>query len=362
MEVEFQATNKDYIDFYKLFFEDQFRKKSSRIFIFLIVIVFIECIYDFNLLRCLLVTAGYIILVGLLYYIPYIRAKIKITRLLAKDEAYTSKGKLIITDEGLASEREDKSNLRNWQSIKFAYSNSKFICITLVDKKIIIIPKRFFTSEIEAINFLGLAQAKINNAPYSWQPTNVSGPKYAPGDKFMHASKPPESKPPYLLGLLGIIPLVGAFVGVGLILYGILKYKDKWLVIIGTAGIIFTVAIYSSLWYFGTHSLEFPGAKRGFSQITQQQLNALVPAIEFYGMQHGFYPDSLQQLQVTNTYLSIDDPLLFGKKNQHFNYYHIGNKYTLFSSGIDQIPNTKDDIYPSIAIDTSKMGLIINRK
>ena len=41
------------------------------------------------------------------------------------------------------------------------------------------------------------------------------------------------SKPPYLLGLLGFIPLVGFFVGIGLTLYGLIKYKNRKLVIIG---------------------------------------------------------------------------------------------------------------------------------
>jgi predicted PurR-regulated permease PerM len=55
------------------------------------------------------------------------------------------------------------------------------------------------------------------------------------------------AKPPYLLGLLCLIPLVGAFVGLGLLLLGLLKYKDKWLSIIGAAGILFTVLVYSML-------------------------------------------------------------------------------------------------------------------
>jgi hypothetical protein len=65
---------------------------------------------------------------------------------------------------------------------------------------------------------------------------------------------PTKSKPPYLLGLLCLIPLVGAFVGLGLLLYGLLKYKDKWLSIIGAAGILWTILIYSTLFYAGKHA------------------------------------------------------------------------------------------------------------
>src|SRR5882762_4979457 len=96
-----------------------------------------------------------------------------------------------------------------------------------------------------------------------------------------------KSKPPYLLGLLCLIPLVGAFVGLGLLLYGVIKYKDKWLSIIGAFGIVFTVVVYSLLFYETKHATIF---KQGFQDISQMQLNSLVKYVEFYKLQHGQYP------------------------------------------------------------------------
>ena len=81
------------------------------------------------------------------------------------------------------------------------------------------------------------------------------------------------------MGLLCLIPLVGAFVGLRLLLYGLIKYKDKWLSIIGAAGIIWTIVIYSTLFYAGTHASVF---KKGFEDIAQMQLNSLVKNIEYY--------------------------------------------------------------------------------
>src|ERR1700712_1587622 len=104
---------------------------------------------------------------------------------------------------------------------------------------------------------------------------------------------PTKSKPPYLLGLLCLIPLVGAFVGLGLLLYGLLKYKDKWLSIIGATGILWTILIYSTLFYAGTHASVF---KKGFEDISQMQLTSLVKNVEFYKLAHGQYPDNLKQL------------------------------------------------------------------
>lgn len=168
-----------------------------------------------------------------------------------------------------------------------------------------------------------------------------------------------KSRPPYLLGILCLIPLIGAFVGIALLLYGIFKYKDKWLIIIGSFGIIMTISVYSYLFYEMGHG---ELARNGFAEISQKQLNDLVGSIEFYKLQTGTYPESLQQLSEKSMTGNEIDPLLLsqGKHDNYYNYEKIGNKYKVFSSGIDGIPNTKDDLYPKIEIaDTSKIGLIL---
>jgi hypothetical protein len=172
---------------------------------------------------------------------------------------------------------------------------------------------------------------------------------------------PKVSKPPYLLGLICLIPLVGAFVGVGLLLYGLLKYKDKWLSIIGAAGILWTVIVYSLLFYAGSHASAF---KKGFENISQLQLNSLVKNVEFYKLQHGQYPDSLQQLLVDDKLAPINDAAqgMNIKCKSYYNYGKVGGKYFLFSSGGDGIANTKDDLFPQVIItDSSKIGLIKHR-
>ena len=165
-------------------------------------------------------------------------------------------------------------------------------------------------------------------------------------------------KPPYLLGLLCLIPLVGAFVGLGLLLYGVIKYKDKWLSIIGAAGILWTILVYSTLFYVGTHASVFT---KGFEDISQMQLNSLVKNIEFYKLQHGKYPDSLKQLLDDDQLAPINDAAqgMKTKGNSYYNYEKVGDKYLLFSSGQDGVVNTKDDLFPHTTItDSSKIGLI----
>jgi ABC-type transport system involved in multi-copper enzyme maturation permease subunit len=154
-----------------------------------------------------------------------------------------------------------------------------------------------------------------------------------------------KSKPPYLLGLMGIIPLVGFFIGLGLFLYGIFKHKDKKLIIIGFSCMLYTVLVYSALFYFGFNSDE---AKQNWAQMTQLHINGLVDNIEYYKTENNVYPNSLQQLKTNDKFIFIDDPLRIndGKKTTTFNYKNLGKNYLLFSAGIDGIPNTKDDIYP----------------
>lgn len=168
---------------------------------------------------------------------------------------------------------------------------------------------------------------------------------------------PAQSRPPYLLGFLCLIPLVGAFVGLGLLLYGLLKYKDKWLSIIGAAGIVFTIVVYSAL--FGL--INAPG---GFTEISRMNLKELVMNIEFYNLQHGHYPDSLTQLRDNNPFAPVHDPIQHQKAGQagYFHYEKAGDKYLLFSAGEDGIPNTSDDFSPDIVItDSSKIGWIPHR-
>lgn len=157
----------------------------------------------------------------------------------------------------------------------------------------------------------------------------------------------------YGRGWLGLIPLFGGFVGLGLMVLGIFKYKDKKLILIGFAAFLFTVAIYSSIFYYGAYS---DAAGKQFAQSSQDFLNNLVRDIEFYKRQNGVYPDSLEQLLPDDKFAIIHDPLLSrrpGTKNTKFNYKRNGDSYILFSSGLDRIPNTKDDIYPTVKLNSN---------
>jgi Type II secretion system (T2SS), protein G len=109
----------------------------------------------------------------------------------------------------------------------------------------------------------------------------------------------------------------------------------------------------------------FPGnssaMKQGFVTISEMELKQLVMHIEFYKLQNGHYPDRLEQLQETDKLAPITDPAqgMQAKAPSVYNYERMGEKYTLFSSGMDGVAGTKDDFYPQVDIpDSSKIGLI----
>ena len=169
---------------------------------------------------------------------------------------------------------------------------------------------------------------------------------------------PKKSKPPYLLGLICLIPFFGAFVGGALLIFGIFKYKDKWLSLIGIGGILYSIIILTVFIYAIMHGSVY---NKGLSDLSQMQLNNAVKNIEYYKLSHGQYPDSLSQLSIDDKFAPIIDPLQNKKKKglSYYNYEKINDRYLVYSSGIDGIAKTKDDLFPNIAMnDSSKIGLI----
>ena len=347
MEVKFQNAKYDYIEFYKIYFWDRLKSKMFIIALLLTVIGFFSSGSPFQLNKFI---AGIIIAAALLllvsYVIPLVVSIIRLNKTLAKEDAAFDEKSLIMTDAGIEVKSVNKNTFWNWESIVSVNTNEKFIYILLADKRIFLLLKESFSSESEIMNFIGFIQTKI---------LRTRGYPVAALDN--------RNTPPYLIGLLGFIPLIGAFVGFALILYGIFKYKDKWLVTIGFGGIAFTIFVYSFMFYnvqFGAET------RKGFAQISKSEVTSLIGNIEFYKLKHGAYPDSLEQIEAENQMAWINDPLQVtgdnDKKSTKFNYQKVGDHYYLFSSGIDRIPNTKDDIYPEIApSDSVKFGWIKNK-
>ena len=94
--------------------------------------------------------------------------------------------------------------------------------------------------------------------------------------------------------------------------------------------------------------------------MSQLQLNSLVKNVEYFKIENGNYPDSLQQVLKKDEFVSIEDPLrsIEGNKTRNFNYKNLGGRYLLYSSGIDGVANTPDDIYPKVDTSNKNIGWI----
>jgi len=166
----------------------------------------------------------------------------------------------------------------------------------------------------------------------------------------------PENKPKtplavYLVGILGLIPLIGAIVGVVLIIIGIAAYRNWIVVVIGAAGILWSIFLYGSLFIFTQSKtiakLMVPSAREFLSNLAKE--------LEFYKYENGVYPDSLPQLERGHHLVFISDPTQpTFKKPIYFQYKNLGDHYILFSVGPDGIAHTSDDIYPVIP-DTGRL-------
>ncbi len=174
---------------------------------------------------------------------------------------------------------------------------------------------------------------------------------------------------PYVIGGLSYIPLIGLFFGVVSIIWGLVTKRKggRKLALIGTGGICVTLVLYGGLFYFGF-------VKRGGIydelrvKLAETTLTSLVQSIEFYRIQNGTFPDSLDTLQKSlpkDSLTFVFDPtdMQLSKKPRYF-YYEVVDEahYYLRGVGLDGKPFTDDDILPKVESNPSgKIGLLNNK-
>lgn len=172
---------------------------------------------------------------------------------------------------------------------------------------------------------------------------------------------------PFVIGGMSFIPLIGVLFGIVAIVWGLVTKKigGKKLALIGSGGIISTIVLYSALFYFGF-------VQRGGiyddlrTKLSETTITSLVQAIEFYKIQYGKYPESLEVLQKSlpqDSMVFVFDPtdVRFGEQPRYYYYKVIDNEhYYLLGVGPDGQPFTSDDVLPKIQVGpNSKVGLVI---
>jgi hypothetical protein len=166
----------------------------------------------------------------------------------------------------------------------------------------------------------------------------------------------------YVLAGLSFIPMIGVLFGIVSIAWGLaLKNAGgKRIAKIGAAGIMFTVAIYSCLFYFAF------GVKGGtFDALRAKQaqdfLNSSVASVEFYKVQHGDYPDTLDTLKGSFPKESLQSIFLMDPRSprsvKYFYYQRIDkDHYYLRGLAPDGKPFSPGALLPTVP---GKLGLVL---
>lgn len=151
------------------------------------------------------------------------------------------------------------------------------------------------------------------------------------------------------------IPLIGVFTGIICIVIAVVgkKSNSKLLGGLGFAGIMLSIILYGTLFYKASSN---GGFSKGFEIHAINSLTSLVRDIEYYKLQNGSYPESLDTLrenlkedEILFTY-DISGPFNTDNQQRDFYYELINNNknYRLFGIGQDATPFTSDDIFPVI--------------
>lgn len=325
--MEFKNTKDDFLNFYKIFYLNKIKRLSLGILPLILIVsynIYVSQFLIWHFILAFVILSVFFFLI--LFALPFGISVIRFNKAISKNPHSGQKIFLQVSVDGINIDSESNNSFFKWSDISSIEKTEHLLYLITNNKKIILIPIRFFDYKNDA----DLLYKNIKDRVTAQN-------NYFDGKK---------AKSIYNWGYLGFIPLIGFFVGIALILRGIFQYRDKKLIYIGIGGMLFTIIIYALLIYQTEHS---DSSKQRMQSLSILNMNKLVNYIELYKTQNGIYPDSLEQVKKYEEFLFIYDPIFFkrGKKASLKYYYKkIKEKYTLFSIGLDQMPNSSDDIYP----------------
>lgn len=159
----------------------------------------------------------------------------------------------------------------------------------------------------------------------------------------------------FVLAGISFFPLLGVLPGVICILIAIVgrRNNSKLLGGLGIAGILVTIILYGFILPTAVKSTDF---SKSFEPHAISDMTSLIRHIEYYKLQHGYYPVSIEDIRsnlkegekvIT---FDVSGTMEFGKEPREFHYQVIGkgDHYLLFGIGVDATPFTGDDIYPIV--------------
>ena len=344
MEIKYKNTKSDAESAINLFYINLFYRISVIFSPFLILVSAILYAKEVKPLLYILyfITAIFLIFFFVFYLIPATKTKHKLKKQIENNPHYFSEETLCIKEEGFEvnSMLYNEPQFFNWQSIKLTHSTLKYYLIILHNEKFILINKTNSEPNNNLSNIIGkIEERKVSKkSSFSSNQNDIRN-----------------NKPLYWIGLLGIIPNIGLLIGVILSIIGIIR-KDLKLILIGVADILFTVVFWLILTQISNSDFISKSFEKPKSEMTQRNLNGLVIQIEYYKTANGKYPEKLKQIENKETF-TFTNEIFETKKTIELYYKQKNDKYTLKSFGPDKKIDTDDDIYPTLKIDSTKIGL-----
>lgn len=346
MEIKYKNTKSDILSSLNSFYLNIFLRTSVFLGIVIILIVAITYVKEIkpslNILYFIIVIYFFVFLTRFL--IPIIKLRKNLDKLIISDPNYLAEETFRINEDGfeITSKRYTNQQTFNWNSIKHTYSTNKYYLIILYNEKLILINKTNSEPQNILPNIIGTIEQNRKSKVSSSISSNIK-------------QNNKKSNSLYWIGLLGVIPFLGLILGVILSLIGIMK-KDFKLILIGVANILFTIFFWLIINQIFNSEIFTESIEKQKMEITQLNLNNLVKEIEFYKTVNGSYPDSLKEIENVKSFIIINE-VFESEKPRELYYQNQNESYILKSFGPDKKNRTKDDIYPSLKIDSSKIGL-----
>lgn len=159
----------------------------------------------------------------------------------------------------------------------------------------------------------------------------------------------------FVLGIFSFIPGFGLFLGILAVIFsaiGLSKVRKHNAggkkraiagLILGIAGVLFTIGIYGLMFYFFFASRSGPFLDIRV-EVSQQTLTQNAGLLELYKKKHGRYPDTLDDLEGQSYMAPPTDHFL---NPLYYSVSRDGQEYNIRSLGPDGKFGTQDDIFPA---------------
>ena len=281
------------------------------------------------------------VIAGVVYAYDY---EVKLKEVIAsflRDEGGIRVINYVLKTDGIVVECGKETMLFKWGEVISVDVNPYGVYVILSNQTALMLPERFFRYN-QKEEFLDEVDRQVFNVrkraplPLVKAKDRVKLPKKNPSLFF------------YAFTLLSFIPLLGFFIGAVVVMFGVWDYRNKTVVAIGVAGMLFTIGFYSYL----TLSISPEDRRKAKIFSAQVQLNNVVEALEAFQRENKYYPDKLEDLSNSGKRVYINDPIVSPNPDSKFaaslHYEKHFSGYKLFSVGIDQTPNTPDDINPTL--------------